>query len=52
MNSSWRASADGMVNGMRWSYEYSDSSMLNVLEVVSVLLALCRTRDGYIPHRS
>lgn len=52
MNSSWRASADGMVNGRRWSYEYSESSMLNVLEKVRVLLALSRTRDGYIPHLS
>lgn len=52
MNSSWTASADGMVKGMRWSYEYSESSMLNVFEKVSALLAFSRTRDCYIPHRS
>lgn len=52
VNSSWRASADGMFKGMRWSYEYSESSMLNDLENFSVVLAFSRTRDGYIPHRS
>lgn len=52
MNSSWRASADGMFNGTRWSYEYSESSILNVLKKFSILHALSRNIDGHIPHRS
>lgn len=30
VNSSWRASAGRRVKGERWSYEYSESSTLNV----------------------
>lgn len=49
MNSSWTASADGMVSGMRWSYEYSESSMLNVFGKVS-LCSLFQAPDTATYH--